>query len=98
MVTPVLEVQGSRLVMLSFHSFFLTFLEIFPSMNFSLSIVAVLVSVRHLEVGVKNSPRSGLVWSRDNHILVITNKINVEEALKVDFCFYSVERKRFQFH
>ena len=55
MVAPLLEAPGSRLVMPAFHSSFLTsiFLKIFPSMSFSLSNVAVLVSVRHLEVGVK---------------------------------------------
>ena len=57
-VTLPLKVPGLRLVMLSFYSFlfyFYFFLNFFPSIRFSLSIVAVLVSVRHLEVGVKNN-------------------------------------------
>ena len=57
MVTPMSKVGGSRLVMLSFHSFFFNFyffsLELFPSMSFILSTVTVPVSARHLEVGVK---------------------------------------------
>ena len=51
MVTLVLEAPGSRPP--SIHFFKLFFLEFFPSMSFSLSIVAVLVSVSLLEAGVK---------------------------------------------
>ena len=61
----------TRHALLSFCFFiFYFFLEIFPSTSFSFSIVAVLVSVRHLEMGVKkNRPRRlklisfSLFWS-----------------------------------
>ena len=63
----VMEVHGDYGVrgppFFSFFNFYF-FLEIFPSMSFSLSIVAVLGSVRHLEVGVKQIARNNKVnWS-----------------------------------
>ena len=60
MATPLLEVQVRDSSCFPFMCFLtLFFLEIFLSMSFSMGIIAVLVSVRHLEVGIKKSPRPG---------------------------------------